>query len=527
MTILEKTYQILQQDNKEDEKYEWEKPFRPEKEFVINPFTIPETRKKKDQKVMLSKVLAFIDMKKHIRFTEGFTVISISCMNKRLLQMFGRQHTQVSRFIKFMKDIGLIADYDEVYQFNGYYNRNNKCKKYVYSYDTEVSIKQYCNNNNINKYQISNISSSNNNSVHIRAIDNFKVEDVKFNSKLNLLKPENWSQHQFEDYLIECLYVNYPQLEHYQRLADEINNTYYKDDPDRQIQFIPNITWRKNGECVTKIGIRATNALVSATKKEVLKNGKESHLTKEQVKNKYGLQYKFDVKSSVPRVTYLLNRGIWLDNSIDLYKIMYQKFAHKCPSEETEWNENTREVFKSFHMRGYFDTYSKMAGHIKRNIAMKVEYEKDTWSCLDYVMKAYKEAIEETVGELEDSEIFLHESCMYLDVTKALLDRGINVWQCYDEWNTDVQVDDIESIVQSVSVSYYNKYINQPITTTNSNTSNNNNSVHIRDTNLNIKGENKNENIGTENQRLLLEQQNRVHYTQRFEKNCQSTIYLV
>ena len=383
MTILEKTYQILQQDKSKEEK-EWQKPTRPTKEFSIKPFNIPQTRKINPQKVLLSKVLAFIDMKKQVRFADGFTVIPISCKSKRLLSMFNSQ-PQVTRFIDFMIDIGLLAEYDETYQFNAYYDNDNRIKQYVYSYNTEQYIKQYCNNNNINKYKIRNYN--NNNSIHIQTIENFDKKSVKFSSKLNLLKPDNWSVHQFEDYLAACLYENYPQLKHYQELADLINDTFYADDLDRQIQFIPNFTWRKGNKCVIKIGIRATNALVSATKDKILKNGKESHLTKEEVTTRYNLKYDFDVKSSVPRVTYLMNNGIWLDNNVDLYQQMYNNFSHLCPSEQLIWNNDTREIFKSFHMRGYFDTETQIAGHIKRQISMKTSYNKDEWTGLDFVMK--------------------------------------------------------------------------------------------------------------------------------------------
>lgn len=57
-----------------------------------------------------------------------------------------------------MCKIGLLAEYDDSYQFKAYYNKDNKCKQYAYSYDTEQQIKEYCKNSNINKYQIINIT---------------------------------------------------------------------------------------------------------------------------------------------------------------------------------------------------------------------------------------------------------------------------------------------------------------------------------------------------------------------------------
>lgn len=184
MTLLEKTYQILKQDDKDTE-YRFIKPTRPEDghPFTFNPFNIPNVRSVKCTKERLSKVLAFIDMKKQVRFTDGYTVMNIATVNKRLVSMCGTIMS-VSNLISYMITIGLLAEYDEEYQFNGYYNHNNKCKKYVYSYDTEVLIKQYCKENNINKYQIKN---NNIYTIVKKFGDNTEtVEEIVYERPLNL-----------------------------------------------------------------------------------------------------------------------------------------------------------------------------------------------------------------------------------------------------------------------------------------------------------------------------------------------------
>ena len=460
MTLLQETFNILQQDKKERKQYEWQKPIRPEHEFSFIPFNIPENRQKNKQREYFSKALAFIDMYKYLRFSDGYTVLAISSKKQRLLSMFNKNHKRVSLFIDWLISIGLLAEYDENYQFCAYYDSDNHSKSYVYSYETEQQIKQYCKTNNINMYNIKNYVI--NNSGKLRSDNNnlfsFEKEAVRFNSKVNFLKPDNWSEYQFEQYLTQCLYENYPQLKKYQELADYINETYYKENPELQISFVPKFTWRKGNKCVTKIGIRATNELVSA-KKEYNDKDQEWTLHKDQIFNKYGLKEHYDVKSSVPRLTYLLNKGIWLDNNIDLYETMYNDFIHLCPSEKLEWNNETRKMFKSFHMRGYFDTENKISGHIKREISLRQEYNKDSWSDLDYVMKSYKKCIENTLGDLYDSEIFFHESCIYMDVLLELLKRDVQVWQVYDEWNTDKEISDIYDIIEQNALSYYNQYI--------------------------------------------------------------------
>lgn len=159
MTLLQKAYQTLNQDKKE------KKPFllelkRPERNIEFIPFNIPQVRSVKCTKEKLSKVLAFIEMKKFSRFSEGLTVMNISCNSKRLLSMCGSP-ANVSNLIKYMKNIGLLADYDSTYQFNGFYKRLNKSKAYVYCKEVEDKIKEYCIMNKINKYLLKN----NNNTI--------------------------------------------------------------------------------------------------------------------------------------------------------------------------------------------------------------------------------------------------------------------------------------------------------------------------------------------------------------------------
>jgi hypothetical protein len=140
---------------------------------------------------MFSKVLAFIDMEKYLRYANGCTIIPISTTSKRLKSICGST-MQISRFIQFMKEIGLIKDEDTSYQYNASNKNYNKSKTYQYFYDNELLIKDYCNKNNINRYIIKNSRKCNIDTVvNTFVIDNFPIESVRFNSKLHLLKPDN------------------------------------------------------------------------------------------------------------------------------------------------------------------------------------------------------------------------------------------------------------------------------------------------------------------------------------------------
>jgi hypothetical protein len=459
-TLLYKAYESLNKDKQKKNKIYFEKPLRPSKEFQINDFNIPQSRQFNKTKEHLSKVLAFIDYKKHFRFSDGYTVMKISVKDKKLRSIYGSS-MNISRGIQYMKEIGLIGEYNTKYQFNGYYERNNYCKEYVYSKDNEDKIKEYCKKNNINKYERKN-------NIYDTIVNNFdtkilsfEMEEVRFCSKLHLLKPDNYSVEKFEKYLTYCLYLNYPKLSYYQNKADYINNKYFSSYPELQITFTPTFTWSKGNKAVTKIGIRATNPLVSV-KKEREENDEEWITYKDEILEKYNLKYEYDVKSSVPRVTYLLNNGEWLSEDVDLYKEMYERFIEKCPEEYLEWNKTNRNIFKHFHMPAYFDTTTKIAGHIKYRISQREKYNPSDWEGLDRIMYAYKESVEETVGTLKyDSEVFYHESCIYMEVLEELLESGLFIWQQYDGFYSDKDMGNMYERVKRIAEAYYKENIKE------------------------------------------------------------------
>ena len=230
---------------------------------------------------------------------------------------------------------------------------------------------------------------------------------------------------QFEGYIEAVLYQNYPYLSYYQELADIINTTYYAECPEMSINFTPNYTWNKGNKAITKIGIRATNELVAAKKD---KDGNENFygVYKEDILNKYGLNLEKDVTSSIPRITLSLNVGQWIPEDVDIYELIYNEYVSSHTV--VEKFEEVRPAIKKLHMRGYFDRPSTLGVHTRRVMASVRDKE-----AVDTEMRIYQNAIIAAEGgALYGSEIFYHESCIYMDVLKALLDNGYKVWQCYD-----------------------------------------------------------------------------------------------
>jgi hypothetical protein len=467
---FQEVYNILKMDVELDTtKRHFEKPQRPDREVSIN-LNLP-TKLDKYTKTTLSQILAFIDLKKRRRFVDGNTVMPISCTNDYLKLLTGSTR-QTSRLIQKMKRLGLIVTSNNTYRFNAKYKRFNRCKIYIYSAESEKAIVEFCKNNNIKKASIKQQKAP---IVINKIIENinFKENEIRINSKLNLVKPTNVSRAEFEKFLMFHLYNNYKQLGDYQKKVDSINETYYKDDPDRRIKFNLRTTWstnkRFNTERVTKIGIRATNSLVSTKKNWEPGDENKNVVHRSEVLKQYGLEngYEYDVKSSVPRVAYLINFGEWLDDDIDLYYLIFLNLVKQNPEKYShiEWNEENRKVFKSFFMRGFFDTEAKIAGHIARELSTRIKYDPKDWGDLETTFKDYKKAITATIGPSLDSEIFLHESCIYIDVQQQLLLRGYNNVQVYDGFYTGEDVEDICNIVKTCAINYYNKYIAKEVST--------------------------------------------------------------
>lgn len=425
------------------------------KEYRVPELNIPEIRSKAYTKKKLGKVLAFIDMVKYKRLSHGCTIMPVATTNKKFISICGSQQN-ASNMIKYMIKIGLLGEEDATYQYNATKEIYNKAKTYRYYHENERKIKEYCKENNINKYVVLN-----NKQLHAHTvvqklrIENFDNDRVRFSSQLHLLKPDNYSTAQFESYIEAVLYWNYPYLAYYQEMADVINETYYSDHPELSISFTPNYTWNKGNKAITKIGIRATNELVSAKRE---KDGNENFYGtyKEDVLNKYGLNLEKDVTSSIPRITLSLNVGKWIKEDVDIYELIYNEYVTNHTV--VQKFEKVRPAIKKLHMRGYFDRPSTLGVHTRRVMANVRNKEE-----VDAEMRRYQTAIIAAEGgTLYGSEIFYHESCIYMEVLKELLENGYKVWQCYDAFyaaKKEVNQDEYEQYVRSVVENKANLYI--------------------------------------------------------------------
>ena len=420
--VVDKLETVLDEDEEEVKSAlldSW-KPY-PVKEYTLPEFKMPDKVYGAPMREMLSKILAFVDFAQRKRLKEGCTAMPIPTTSRQNLLIWGYPKS-VSRAIAFMKEIGLISTYDDTYRFGVPYEKANYGKLYAYYKDNEDKLIQYCKDNGISKYITKNVEKISNKNLikkieKIEAIINFDIPDVRFGRGLDLEKPNDVSKTDFESLLTQCLYINYPELEFYQAKADEMNERFYESYPEFKIRFKPRFTWK--GNKVYKIGIRAANEFCNKTKAE-----------RAELLKKYGFYLEKDVKSSVPRLTLSINKGYWIDEDIDIYKLINNEFDPETELTREGW-ELRREAIKHYMLTTYFEDGSdRMLG---KNVTYKLDKEGLVKAEVDELMGRLRTAATKVLGgKTFGSDIFYVESCVYLMTVYDLLTSRHMVWLVFD-----------------------------------------------------------------------------------------------
>lgn len=407
--------------------------------YTVPSFYPPTLTKPNIKKIQ--RVMAFVDMVKYKRVKEGTTIMPIPTTNKQMIRLCGNQR-EVSRLIGFMVDIGLIGVCDDSYQFKAHRAEDNKSKTYYYYYENEVRLLAWCKEKGIEKIEgvMKNVIKNKNGG------ENFADRGkVRFRSNLKLMRPQDMSVKDFEGVLLDCLYENYKGLRSYQEKADAINERYYSSMPEMALRFVPSFTWDAKNNYVRKIGIRCTNSLVAAKKDDsVRQNGA---LYRSDVLRRYNLEWGKDVKSSVPRITRLLNYKEWVPEEVDVYEMIYNRYVKlKGIAPMPEDFICYRDAIKALHMRAYFDSGKSMGAHVCRAMGDYTRAEE-----VAAEMRLLRLSIIYVEGcVLYDSEIFFHESCIYLDVLEELLGMGYFVWLCYDAFYAGAKEGQTEAEYQKI-----------------------------------------------------------------------------
>ena len=415
-----------------------------------------ETEKKLGRKKFwnLTLLKPFVDILKYKTQTKTTSILSLSC-NSRFWKMVYKNHINVSNLFKLAQEVQLIKCVDKTYRFNT--KKYNRSKIYAWNKKQEKTLLSLFKKYHITDRFIKSLQSINH-SYLISIVKTFekdekkKQELVEAKRRFNIRIAQRTCLPLSDEVIAAGINERYPQ---YMAMCKTIAEDNAMKPIDEMDYANLNIKRDKNKNAIS-ISIRKTNQYCPAKVKltdEEEKSGKLS-IRDSILMKKFGAVYKNDVKSSIYRITYLLNNGVWLDESIDLYeRIFGAKFK----------NDDERDLFKApFCMQLYFNTSSKsMKAHI--------EYKKSKtklWNKLNYgytLIDKARENMFKAIGRSWYSEIFLHESCIYTEVAHRLRLLGYKVIQIYDGFFTDKYLDKSEfnRIVKEEAMRYYRTYISK------------------------------------------------------------------
>jgi hypothetical protein len=382
--------------------------------------------------------------------SKGVSICPLSSNSKKWNLLYGSQR-QVARVLQYAKEIGLLYCVSESYS-----NKLCYCKEYAYDKRVEKKLIEL-----FNDYHISHNSKSYNKSYVISIIDTFKRERDEWelydeymkNAKIRIVQQTRLPIK--EGQIIMGLSEVYPQYLEMLETIDEDNATMELIDYD---YAIPTFKKDKQGN-ITRIGIRKTNGYCNLKVHgyedrqswENLGEQEKRRIRDVVMTRRLGGVYENDVKSSIYRITYLLNNGEWLDREIDLYPRM-AGFEFKSKEE--------RNLFKSpLAMKLYFSSSidKAISTSIYNSTSTKELFKK--LNAKDVLQEA-RDNMLNVIGSSYRSEIFLHESCIYTQVAHKIRQMGYRLIQIYDGFFTNKPLDEkvFDEIVKECALDYYHKW---------------------------------------------------------------------
>lgn len=404
--------------------------FEPEPAKFTKKGVLAEPYKKR-----YGQYLAFIDVVKYYRSKEYCSILTLAQTSKPFIEIWGLQSI-VSPAFKLLVDMKFMEIESDSYQ------PGVKGKSYRYYVENEKKLIEHCKKYNIPKYKAITFQELTPKEKQ-ELIDEYNSKSkvdltgkVLFNSKLKgVRRPEGMSTKKFKKLLTEKLYEEYPGYVLIRRLVEKINKTYYQNDEGLELKFNPTFTWthkKRKGvivrkfDKVSKIGIRVTNKLCSSKTEGELTPETKVKL-REEVLEERGYHLYKDITSSVPRVSWALTYGQWVNDDVDFYKKIYEFYK---PEHTVEEFLSERDAIKKLLFRTYFDNTDKNLGH---HTWRKMTHNKLSETVVKTEMVNLRRAVEAVLGGvLYNNYIFYAESVIYIDTLHYLLERGYDVWLVYD-----------------------------------------------------------------------------------------------
>ena len=424
-----------------------------------DPMAILESNFKTKRRIVLRNAIKFVEAFKWRFDKEAVAPISTNELGLQVAMGCEKNKSPrkiIKTYIDNLLTLKVIKLESEVYS-------SNKSISKLYSFNQLVYSKLLAYANS--KYKLS-INQNSSLCYHISYCSRDLQEkdtssDVKFDeSRIRICKRMKMDVTDASLSKIESvLNARYPQFLEGKRIADELNKSL---PIEEQIKWQWNLELKlKDGKkYLTKIGFRASNIICSYKKRENKNPCYRGKWRSEYLNSIYGPKCShYDFNASIWRLSYNLLHDEMLPESTDGYELAYgDKF------ESTE----DREIFKKIAMRLYFGGINQLGVQVEnkfKEIATKLGkkyiYDRSRAKLIQEIMSDQKLLAVEQIGGFFDSEIFLHESCIYLNIYKDIVDSGIRCTQIYDSFyfNADVNIN-VNQLYKTHLSQYKLKYAN-------------------------------------------------------------------
>lgn len=374
---------------------------------------------------MYSSILFIMDSYNRIRAPKSPSVVTIS--TNGFLRMYFAIST-ISKYLEEMERLGVIKKYtSHYYEHDDYTPLSSYAKRYIWFPQNEMAFRNFCKENNIDSRSFERTM---NEKYARKGATIYNSNLVKFTSKTKITKPAGFNCYDMYHAICEQLKDTYPLLPIFQKKVDCINKKYYEHKPERIISYTPSVKFNDYFNGVTKIGIRYNCDFCTYPKEP-----KEGFTHRSDYLEQEGLDLHYDVKGSIPKISVLINREEFSDNNNDPYKDMYDEYV-KLSGESGDFDYETRNCFKYMFVRAYFECgFKSFTYHVFSNLTNK-GYQ-TSWNEKvenDGILLDLDEAVTNCCGKSLGSEIFFHESNVYILVLEHLLSNGFDVVTCFDSF---------------------------------------------------------------------------------------------
>ena len=424
--ILEISKYLIELEKTAQEQHWQEQAARIEKQRIeaekYDLKTLVETKYKRQRKHIIQTTLNFAS--DIIELFEDNEVHPLSYQNN---ERFTSKYTKVN-FYKMIDNLKTFSILEEV---NSHYdNRINLAKTYYFNFPNFIQFKTQAST-------LYHISSHNGGSSSYKSLEYVFGLDNRDDSEFENLEKVEFDKSKIfirshmmmnvtgisNKRIIAALEERYPQVPYYAKIVDKLNKSRPNED---KIKFKFTLKFRtKNGKrYLTKIGFRASSLLCNYKEHENANPFFMGKWRKDYFSPKYGTYDHYDVNASIYRLTYNLNHDEALGFDEDVYEMMY---GHKFES------KSDRDSYKRICMRLMFGKLSQLGNQVERTLS-KLEdkqYNKNRKDIIQDTMAEAKINMYEALGSSYDSEIFLHESCVYVDMLSKMPNNQ-NISLVYD-----------------------------------------------------------------------------------------------